>query len=187
MLPLCQFSHSNAVLFLAVVPFLFVQDHAIVLIFVTLLFSNNNSVHSDNGSVSAIVSRRPVLPHYKGSHAAVTVTTSIPKASIMFGSNPTQTQPSLTFGVEFEFVLSTYEEGTRDPLSERRPGVFPTSLVRNNKEISREQAEQLDDYTFQEYRPPAQAIADMLQQNGTPAFPWFRAARSSIGVEDESG
>lgn len=57
----------------------------------------------------------------------------------MIRSAPPQAPPTLTFSVEFEFVVSTYEESTRDPLFDRRPGVFPASLVRNYKEIKKEQ------------------------------------------------
>lgn len=46
---------------------------AIVFIVVTLLSSNTDSVDFDNELVSAIVSLRPVLSHYKGTHAALTM------------------------------------------------------------------------------------------------------------------
>lgn len=77
---------------------------------------------------------------------------------------------TLTFGIEFEFLVATLSPSIKDPLpklSSENPAYFPLSNIWRYPDV-RKQAEEDLDLEFETAGPVAQRIAGVLKNRGVP-------------------
>lgn len=85
--------------------------------------------------------------------------------------------PTLTFGVEFEFLLATVSDPSKDlgcPDGKPRTFHFPTSSLENYGEIYAQAVEDKEAESVETWGAAAEHIANTLRAAGIPAFPFWR-------------
>lgn len=85
--------------------------------------------------------------------------------------------PTLTFGVEFEFLLATVSDPSRDlgcPDGKPRTSHFPTSSLDDYEEIYAQAVENKEVEALETWGAAAEHIANTLRAAGISAFPFWR-------------
>lgn len=94
------------------------------------------------------------------------------KLPIKQHSMPQYPYKTLTFGIEFGFLVATLLRSIKDPLpklSSEKPAYFPLSNIWRYSDV-RKQADKDLDLDFQTAGPVAPRIADVLENRGVPAY-----------------